>query len=109
MANMIQKPQKQQFMRIIGADTRAIREHAGISCERVAKVLNRIGNRDRISKFERGISSMDMFEYLKMMWWLRDFVPSHPAVALAKMTLPPDVLAGDYWDSVVEPEEPEAV
>lgn len=102
MANMLPNPQKQQFMRTVGQDVRDIRIAADITCETVAKVLNSVGNRDRISKFERGVSGMDLFEYLKMMWWLRDFAPGHPAVALAKMMLPPDVLAGEFWDTGIE-------
>lgn len=86
-------PQKKRFLKTIGADTRQVRDRADVSCEAAARVLNSYGNRDRISKFERGVSGMDMFEYLKLMWWMRDFAPGHPAVALAKAMLPPDVLA----------------
>jgi hypothetical protein len=59
-----------------------------------ASFLNGYANRDRISKFERGLCSMDLFDYLRLMWSLRDFAPGHPAVALAQIMLPRDVLAG---------------
>jgi hypothetical protein len=66
---------------------------AGHSCEFVAAVLNpEMRSRDRISKLECGVSGIDMFGYLRLMWFYRDLAPSHPAVVLAKRLLPPEAL-----------------
>jgi hypothetical protein len=97
MAYSAENPQKAEFMRRIGADARKIREQTEATCEMVANVLNETNNRDRISKFERGISGMTMYDYLLMMWWYKDVEPDHPAVALARMMLPEDVKRWKLW------------
>ena len=44
--------------------------------------------RDRISKVERGASGIDLFDYLRLMWFFRDVALDHPGVALARRLLP---------------------
>lgn len=92
-------PQKTQFLKTLGNDVRKVRMDADLTCERVAELLTVHANRDQISKLERGIAGMDMMRYLTMMWLLRVHAPDHPAVALARRLLPPDVLAGDIWEA----------
>lgn len=87
---------KRAFLIAQGAQVRKFREAAGYSCEYVASVLNpATPSRDRISKLERGISGIDQYDYLRLMWFLRaEAGPDHPAVKLASQLLPPEALRG---------------
>lgn len=80
--------QKQRFLVTVGHDLRDLRERAGLTCEQVASVLNTTASRDRISKVERGVTGIDMLDYLRLMWFYRDLAPNHPAVELARVMLP---------------------
>jgi hypothetical protein len=71
----------------MGADLRRLREEADISLQLVADVLGS-EKRDRISKVERGITGIDLFDYLRLMWFYQEFDPQHPAVLLARRLLP---------------------
>jgi hypothetical protein len=86
---------KRDYLATVGRDVRALREKADHTCDTVARVLNpETPSRDRISKLERGVSGMDMYDFLRMMWFYRDVAgPDHPAVVLAKLYLPREALA----------------
>jgi hypothetical protein len=45
-------------------------------------------SRDAMSKVERGDTAIGLFDYLRLMDFYRERVPSHPAVALANRLLP---------------------
>lgn len=83
------------YLHSLGTELRGLRERAGYTCEFVAAALNpEQPSRDRISKLERGISGIDQYDYLRLMWFYRDVAPDHPAVDLAKRLLPRDALLG---------------
>jgi transcriptional regulator with XRE-family HTH domain len=81
------KQEKAHFRARMGADLRRLREEADISLQLVADVLGS-EKRDRFSKIERGVSGIDLFDYLRLMWFYRDYDPQHPAVLLARRLLP---------------------
>src|SRR5690349_21264768 len=74
------------FQTRLGAELRRFREASGISQAMVGEVVGH--TRDSMSKIERGARPLGMFEYLKIMWFFRELVPEHPAVALAAQLLP---------------------
>ena len=72
----------------IGAEVRAAREQAELSQAAVADMFG--WERDAISKIERGVNSLTLYDYLRLMTWLRDELdPAHPALALAERLLNP--------------------
>jgi hypothetical protein len=85
---------KREFLAKMGAELRAIRLKTDngdgpLTLEAVADVLvPGKGNRDRISKVERGTSGIDLFDYLRLLWFYREVIPDHPGVALARRLLP---------------------
>lgn len=86
---------KHDYLVTMGKELRLLREKAGYTCEFVASALNpEQPSRDRISKLERGVSGIDQYDYLRLMWFYRDVAPGHPAVDLAKRLLPRSALAG---------------
>jgi hypothetical protein len=84
---MTTRTPKADFRARMGADLRRLREEADISLQLVADVLGS-EKRDRISKVERGITGIDLFDYLRLMWFYQEFDPQHPAVLLARRLLP---------------------
>jgi hypothetical protein len=80
--------ERKRFLQVLGAEVRAIRQAAGYKCEYVASMLNETASRDRISKLERGVSGIDLMDYLRLMRFYGDLVPQHPAVDLARRLLP---------------------
>jgi hypothetical protein len=86
---------KHDFLIRRGAELRALRlktedgtgEPMGLGA--IAEVLNaETASRDRISKLERGVSGIDFFDYLRLMWFYRDVAGAdHPGVALARRLL----------------------
>ena len=79
--------QRDDFRARMGAELRRLREESELSLQMIADVLGS-EKRDRISKVERGASGIDLFDYLRLMWFYREFDPSHPAVLLARRLLP---------------------
>jgi len=74
-------PAEQQFYARLGAELRQVREAAGLSQQAVADLYE--WNRDAVSKFERGVRRMSLFDYLRFMDLMREQLPAHPAVPLA--------------------------
>ena len=89
-------PNKIAFNKALGADMRRLREKTEQTLDFVAMVVDPdVRSRDRLSKVERGLSGISMYDYLRIMWFFRDVAPpDHPAVALARMLLPRETLAG---------------
>ena len=86
---------KKEYLAKMGLELRELREKAGYTCEFVASALDPAQpSRDRISKLERGISGIDQYDYLRLMWFYRDVAPGRPAVDLARRLLPRAALAG---------------
>lgn len=95
---MAHNPQKTQFLKALGDDIRRIRMSLGWPQRMLAHLALASNNWVHISQVERGETGMDMIKYLTLMWNMRVECPDHPAVALAKMLLPPDLKAGYIWD-----------
>ena len=89
-------PNRVSFNKALGADMRQLREKTERTLESVSMVVDpEVRSRDRISKVERGVSGIGMYDYLRIIWFFRDVAPpDHPAVALARMLLPRETLAG---------------
>jgi hypothetical protein len=82
-------PYKAEFLKRMGADLRRLREEAELSQEAVSDVIKDTkANRDRMSKVERGASGIELFDYLRLLWFYRDYDPQHPGVLLARRLLP---------------------
>jgi hypothetical protein len=79
--------QRETFRARMGAELRRLREESELSLQMVADVLGS-EKRDRISKVERGITGIDLFDYLRLMWFYQEYDPQHPAVLLARRLLP---------------------
>src|SRR5689334_7409591 len=81
------------FRLTMGADLRRLREKAGLSGRMVSEdVLGHLfGNRDWLSKIERGKNSIDFIKYLELVWFYREVEPEHPGVALARLYLPAEL------------------
>jgi hypothetical protein len=90
MVNKRQDPEDQAFRTTMGADLRRLREKAGVSGRMVAEdaLSHLFGNRDWLSKVERGANSIDFIKYLELVWYYREVEPDHPGVALARRYLP---------------------
>jgi hypothetical protein len=82
-----EKAYRDAFLARMGGELRRLREEAGISLQLAADALGS-ERRDRISKVERGVSSIDLFDYLRLMWFYQEYDPQHPAVLLARRLLP---------------------
>ena len=89
-------PNRVSFNKALGGDMRRLREKTEQTLDFVSMVVDPdVRSRDRLSKVERGVSGIDMYDYLRIMWFFRDVAPpDHPAVALARMLLPRETLAG---------------
>lgn len=74
-------PTQQEFAKRLGAELRDIRQKANASQQEVAFAPN--WNRDAISKIERGDTNISLYDYLLVMYFMREFAPDHPAQALA--------------------------
>jgi transcriptional regulator with XRE-family HTH domain len=72
----------QCFLRRLGADIRALRERVDLKQEEFGGVLG--FNRDAISNIERGINNMSVYEYLRLVQFVRADAPDHPALLLAR-------------------------
>ena len=75
------------FYRRIGQNIRQLREDAGWTQEQLADLFG--WNRDAISKIESGKRPVALYEYLQLLWFLRDVDLNHPGVSLARLLLPP--------------------
>ena len=82
-----ERAHRDAFQARLGAELRRLREEAELPLQMAADVLG-TGKRDRISKVERGVSGIDLFDYLRLMWFYQEFEPNHPAVLLARRLLP---------------------
>lgn len=82
-----QQAQRELLYQRAGQEIRTMRLAAGASQEMVADLFG--WTRDALSKIERGIRPISLFEYLNVMWFLRSSKPDHPAVALAGLLLYP--------------------
>ena len=88
-------PNRVSFNKALGADMRRLRGRTEMTLDSVSMVVDpEVRSRDRLSKVERGVSGIDMYDYLRVIWYFRDVAPEHPAVALARMLLPKETLAG---------------
>jgi transcriptional regulator with XRE-family HTH domain len=78
---------QQNFLDSFGAEVRAFRTAAGMTQAEVSSWMD--WNRDALSKIETGRNNISVYDYLKIMNFLRDAVPvDHPALALADRFLP---------------------
>jgi transcriptional regulator with XRE-family HTH domain len=74
------------FRRRVGTELRMLREASRLSQQAVAEVFG--WTRDAMSKVERGVYPLGMYEYLRLIAFYRDLEPDHPAVALANRLQP---------------------
>lgn len=90
MVNIRTDPNDQEFRLTMGGDLRRLREKTGKTGRQVAEddLDFLFGNRDWLSKVERGVNSIDFIKYLELVWFYREVEPDHPAVELAKRYLP---------------------
>lgn len=72
-------PELQAFMVAVGADLRRMREAADLTLDQVGDMLDI--NKDAVSKLERGINTLSMYNYLKIMRFL-DMNNTHPSRVL---------------------------
>ena len=68
-------------------DLRAIRQAAGLTLDTIAEIIG--VNKDALSKMERGVIRIKLFDYLRIVRFCRDAIPDHPAVQLAEFYLAP--------------------
>jgi transcriptional regulator with XRE-family HTH domain len=74
-------PRHAEFLKLVGDDIRKLRLKADVSQETLGDHLG--WNKDAISKIERGINSLTLYDYMRLMLFLRDLAPSHASLRLA--------------------------
>lgn len=77
----------QALLTRIGQEIRTAREAADLPQQAVADLFQ--WKRDAISKLERGLLNISLVDYLRLVDFLREFLPDHPAVPLAEHILRP--------------------
>lgn len=74
------------FLARMGAEIRSLREASEMPQQAVADLFG--WQRDAISKIENGRTNLSLYDYLRLMIFLRDTQPDHPAVTLADHLIP---------------------
>jgi transcriptional regulator with XRE-family HTH domain len=86
MADLAERQARRRaFNQVVGEELRAARREAGITQADVAEIFG--WTRDAISKIEAGVTSLSVLVYVTLVHFLRDFLPAHPAVPLARHML----------------------
>jgi DNA-binding XRE family transcriptional regulator len=76
-------PAEADTLRRAGQGIREMRETAGLAQQDIADIFG--WSRDAISKIERGVNTISLFQYLKIIDCLREVDRAHPALPLARL------------------------
>src|SRR5690242_7911017 len=74
------------FKQKLGAELRQLREASGLTLQTVSDLFG--WGRDAMSKVERGLINISLYDYLQLMHFYRDLDLDHPGVKLAARMLP---------------------
>lgn len=78
---------QKRFLDRLGEEIREYRDAAGLSGQVVADFMD--WSRDAIAKIENGHNNMTVYDYLRLVDFLREVIPEdHPALALRDRLIP---------------------
>ena len=71
---------REAMLKRMGQEIRDIREGLAMPQQEISDTFG--WGRDAVSKLERGLLNISLYDYLRLMDSLRAFEPDHPAIAL---------------------------